>query len=473
MIMKHISLIPSLLCGLLLLPGLSACHERMSVDDPSCPATSDDEYTILDEPIVLEFLVNAPRKVDPSVTASTRAVGDLDRTYTQADKDKATVNTPKRGKGGYNTGDEDYDRLLWDSYVYMADWIRTLSIPELRDTDYKVEGLIPFPDGMSGTSIHYAGGLSDLAITTVPEKVTLTLYALPKSGTMTFIANGKRQVDYYNQDILRDLSLDNPYLLSSENDYYLGPWMKEDLKEDLTINSGSDVYSLGYLPMYARLYNVTRDDTGRGIKASETPTGEVVETRTIYLERAVAMVTVHWDRPTGDMRSFVEDAEFGYFPNVTSVIPNNWQGVLDKIAEYNFPYVKAGTVTEHKRIPAYWHFLLNNRFTWKGETPDSFIDLREGYQLFFPPENFPTQQEWQSSIIAVMSKFERDPLKVTERRYKYFDLPYGEKNSETGLLEVHRNTWYNLRIKFRKAPDGTEQAYIASAWDDVDIPAEL
>lgn len=473
MIMKHISLIPSLLCGLLLLPGLSACHERMSVDDPSCPATSDDEYTILDEPIVLEFLVNAPRKVVPSVTASTRAVGDLDRTYTQADKDKATVNTPKRGKGEYNTGDEDYDDLLWRSYVYMADWIRTLSIPELRDTDYKVEGLIPFPDGISGTSIHYAGGLSDLAITTVPEKVTLTLYALPKSGTMTFIANGKRQVDYYNQDILRDLSLDNPYLLSSENDYYLGPWMKEDLKEDLTINSGSDVYSLGYLPMYARLYNVTRDDTGRGIKASETPTGEVVETRTIYLERAVAMVTVHWDRPTGDMRSFVEDAEFGYFPNVTSVIPNNWQGVLDKITEYNFPYVKAGTVKQHKRIPAYWHFLLNNRFTWKGVTPESMIDLREGYQLFFPPENFPTQQEWQSSIIAVMSKFERDPLKVTDRRYKYFDLPYGEKNPETGLLEVHRNTWYNLRIKFRKAPDGTEQAYIASAWDDVDIPTEL
>lgn len=473
MIMKHISLIPSLLCGLLLLPGLSACHERMSVDDPSCPATSDDEYTILDEPIVLEFLVNAPRKVDPSVTASTRAVGDLDRTYTQADKDKATVNTPKRGKGEYNTGDEDYDDLLWRSYVYMADWIRTLSIPELRDTDYKVEGLIPFPDGISGTSIHFAGGLSDLAITTVPEKVTLTLYALPKSGTMTFIANGKRQVDYYNQDILRDLSLDNPYLLSSENDYYLGPWMKEDLKEDLTINSGSDVYSLGYLPMYARLYNVRRNDSGRGIKASETPTGEVVETRKIYLERAVAMVTVHWDRPTGDMRSFVEDAEFGYFPNVTSVIPNNWQGVLDKITEYNFPYVKAGTVKQHKRIPAYWHFLLNNRFTWKGVTPESMIDLREGYQLFFPPENFPTQQEWQSSIIAVMSKFERDPLKVTERRYKYFDLPYGEKNPETGLLEVHRNTWYNLRIKFRKAPDGTEQAYIASAWDDVDIPAEL
>ena len=72
-----------------------------------------------------------------------------------------------------------------------------------------------------------------------------------------------------------------------------------------------------------------------------------------------------------------------------------------------------------------------------------------------------------------MSKFERDPLKITERRYKYFDLPYGEKNPETGLLEVHRNTWYNLHVKFRKAPDGTEQPYIPDPWEDVDIPAEL
>lgn len=71
-----------------------------------------------------------------------------------------------------------------------------------------------------------------------------------------------------------------------------------------------------------------------------------------------------------------------------------------------------------------------------------------------------------------MSKFERDPLKVTERRYKYFDLPYGEKNPETGLLEVHRNTWYNLRIKFKQTSEGVIP-YIADTWTDVDIPTEL
>lgn len=71
-----------------------------------------------------------------------------------------------------------------------------------------------------------------------------------------------------------------------------------------------------------------------------------------------------------------------------------------------------------------------------------------------------------------MTKFDKKTEQIVERRYKYFDLPYGEKNSETGLLEVHRNTWYNLHIKFRKAPEGPVP-YIVSAWDEVDIPAEL
>ena len=482
MIMKHISLIPSLLCGLLLLPGLSACHERMSVDDPSSPVTSDDEYTILDEPLVLEFLVNAPRKVDPSVTASTRAVGDLDRTYSQPDKDKATVNTPKREKGEYNTGDEDYDDLLWRNSLFMTDWIRTLSIPELRPQDYKVEGLIGLPS-QDLFDIHYGNDIPEADKANVPAKVTLTLYALPNERVLTFIANGRHYTNGPSSSDkgLADLSLENPYLLSSRSDYFIGEWMKQPLGTDeLSVNSGGGVFEKSYLPMYARLYKVSKDPNSKGILASETPDGVAVPTKSIYLERAVSLVTVDWQRPkvydpktyewTIVFSSFVEDVEFGYFPNLTSVVPSNWTGVQEKINEYQLPWVRVKEDFTH--IPAYWHFLLNRKFTWSGDTPASHgIHFKTGRSVFFVPENFPTEEKWQSSIVVILTKFDKQTEEIIERRYQYFELPYGEKNSETGLLEVHRNTWYNLHIKLKQTPSGP-MPYIVETWEDqpVDIP---
>ena len=482
MIMKHISLIPSLLCGLLLLPGLSACHERMSVDDPSSPVTSDDEYTILDEPLVLEFLVNAPRKVDPSVTASTRAVGDLDRTYSQPDKDKATVNTPKREKGEYNTGDEDYDDLLWRNSLFMTDWIRTLSIPELRPQDYKVEGLIGLPS-QDLFDIHYGNDIPEADKANVPAKVTLTLYALPNERVLTFIANGRHYTNGPSSSDkgLADLSLENPYLLSSRSDYFIGEWMKQPLGTDeLSVNSGGGVFEKSYLPMYARLYKVSKDPNSKGILASETPDGVAVPTKSIYLERAVSLVTVDWQRPkvydpktyewTIVFSSFVEDVEFGYFPNLTSVVPSNWTGVQEKINEYQLPWVRVKEDFTH--IPAYWHFLLNRKFTWSGDTPASHgIHFKTGRSVFFVPENFPTEEKWQSSIVVILTKFDKQTEEIIERRYQYFELPYGEKNSETGPLEVHRNTWYNLHIKLKQTPSGP-MPYIVETWSnqDVDLP---
>jgi len=454
----------------------------MSVDDPSSPVTSDDEYTILDEPLVLEFLVNAPRKVDPSVTASTRAVGDLDRTYSQPDKDKATVNTPKREKGEYNTGDEDYDDLLWRNSLFMTDWIRTLSIPELRPQDYKVEGLIGLPS-QDLFDIHYGNDIPEADKANVPAKVTLTLYALPNERVLTFIANGRHYTNGPSSSDkgLADLSLENPYLLSSRSDYFIGEWMKQPLGTDeLSVNSGGGVFEKSYLPMYARLYKVSKDPNSKGILASETPDGVAVPTKSIYLERAVSLVTVDWQRPkvydpktyewTIVFSSFVEDVEFGYFPNLTSVVPSNWTGVQEKINEYQLPWVRVKEDFTH--IPAYWHFLLNRKFTWSGDTPASHgIHFKTGRSVFFVPENFPTEEKWQSSIVVILTKFDKQTEEIIERRYQYFELPYGEKNSETGLLEVHRNTWYNLHIKLKQTPSGP-MPYIVETWEDqpVDIP---
>lgn len=481
---KHIPLLSSLLSALLLLPGLSGCQGRTNVDEPSVtPTTSDDEYTVLDEPIVLEFLVNAPRKVDPMGVAGTRAVGDLDRTYTKTDKDKATVNTPKREQGEYHTGDEDYDDILWRKDLFMTDWIRTLSIPELRPTDYKVEGLIGLPS-QDLYDIHHGKDISEADKANVPAKVTLTLYALPTKGVLTFIANGKRNPNSprTSGDVLTDLSLDNPYLLSSDGEYILNDWVKEPLGNDeLSVNSSGRVFETSYLPMFARLYNVAKDPGSRGILASETPGGTAVPTKSVYLERAVSLVTVGWDRPIvfnnetykQDIvfSSFVEDVEFGYFPNITSVVPSNWSGVQEKMKEYQLPYVRVKE--DFTYAPAYWHFLLNRKFTWKSESSANMgIHLRTGTSTFFTPENFPTDVKWQSSIVVFMTKFDKQTEKILERRYKYFDLPYGEKNSKTGILEVHRNTWYKLHIKFEQTPEGPVP-YIVSAWDDVEIETEL
>ena len=96
---------------------------------------------------------------------------------------------------------------------------------------------------------------------------------------------------------------------------------------------------------------------------------------------------------------------------------------------------------------------------------------RTGIEHFFTPENL---SDKPSTIYVVLSKFDLDTGKAIEPRgSKVFELPFGDKNPTTGNLEVRRNTWYKLHIKFRKAPDGTEQPYIPDPWEDVDIPAEL
>lgn len=465
----NILLLSALATGLLLTTGLSSCKrgvENAPVLEPETTNSTIGGTIKLDEPVVLEFLVNPPHKmIKPTKgSASLRAVGDLSRTYTKTDKEKATVNTPRRERGEYNTGDEVYDDYMWRSYLYQTDWIRTLSIPELPDSEYKVEGVL----GIDGKTIDNVGSHSELNPAYLPSKVTITLYSIPANHIMTFIANGKRYTDVSKgASNLKDLNLQNPYLLTSFNQFYLADWMKNPVDE-LTINAGSAVFSQDYLPMYARLYNVDRDDTdptGRGIKGSETPSGTVSSIRTVYLERAVSLVTVSWDTPGSEFHNFVRNVEFGYFCNVTSVVPSNWEGVKQQIADYNFAFVPKDQEL-NKRIPSYWHFIHNRKFTWK--ELDSSIN-RECYGLFYVPENFPDQEIKQNSIVVIISEFKGNT--ITKTRYKYFDLPYGEMNTETGLMEIKRNTWYNLHIKLENTKEGVVP-YIVDTWEDqpVDIP---
>ena len=479
--MKTTHIFSSLIVALAI-PLLHSCQKsNTGVVEPTQGEELSGTYK-LEKPITISFLVGPNKQIRP-MGAVTRAVGDLSRDYTKDDKDNATVNSHR--PSSYDETDS-HIKLYYDSSLalYRSDWIRNIYIPELRPGDYKVEGVVPIPgDDLSNVD-------DKVSEDQVPTKVTITFYSLPKPmEKMTFLVNSRLHDSIYSSTYPDQyMDLEESYFLGISPFYRLSPKFKEDFDRYMSNPKyvthsfqnaigtfSTSIFEPAYLPMYARLYKVSAAPSKDALIASETAGGTPEEIRSIYLERAVSLVTITWDRPTDvsdDFDYFIDQIYFAKLPNVGSIIPNNWEGVQRIMQERMGELKPVGTL--QRTIPSFWDDRRNNQLKHKGGGVDKngyAMTNRTGIEHFFTPENL---SDKPSTIYVVLSKFDLNTGKAIEPRgSKVFELPFGDKNPTTGNLEVRRNTWYKLHIKFRKAPDGTEQPYIPDPWEDVDIPAEL
>lgn len=477
--MKTTHIISSLIVALAI-PLLHSCQKsNADVVEPTQGEELSGTYK-LEKPITVSFLVGPNKQIRP-MGAVTRAVGDLSREYSQDDKDNATVNS--HHPASYDKTNP-HIKLYYDPNLalYRSDWIRNIYIPELRPGDYKVEGVVPIP----GDDLSYVD--NKVNEDQVSTKVTITFYSLPKPmEKMTFLVNSRLHDSIYSSTYPDQyMDLKESYFLGISPFYRLSPKFKEDFDRymsnpDYKTHSfqnaigkfSSSIFEPAYLPMYARLYNVSAAPSKDALIASETDGGTPELIRSIYLERAVSLVTITWDRPSDvgdDFDYFVDQIYFAKMPNVGSIIPNNWKGVEGIMRDRMGELKPVGTL--QKTIPSYWDNRRNNQLKHKGGGVNSegFAKIgRGGTEHFFTPENL---SDKPSTIYVVLSKFDLDSGKAIEPRgSKVFELPFGDKNPKSGNVEVHRNTWYQLHIKFKNTVDGPVP-YIVETWEDqpVDIP---
>lgn len=477
--MKTTPIISSLLLALAI-PLLQSC-QKSSTDlvQPTHGQEESGSTYDLEKPITVSFLVG-PNNVVRPMEPATRAVGDLSRNYTQDDKDNATVNSHLTTS--HDPSDSHMD-LYYDPNLalYRSDWIRSIYIPELRSGDYKVVGLVPIPgDDLSNVD-------DKVSEDQVPTKVTITFYRLPKGKVLTFLVNARLYDSVYSSTYPEQyMDLEEPYFLGVSPFYRLSPKMKTDFDRymkdpDHVTHSfqnaigrfSSSIFEPAYLPMYARLYKVSAALSKDALIASETPAGTPELIRSIYLERAVSLVTITWDKPSdvgADFDYFVDQIYFGKLPNVGSIIPSNWSGVQRIMQERMGELQPVGTL--QKEIPSYWDNRRNTQLKHKGGGVNDkgyAMTSRGGTEHFFTPENLGDKP---STIYVVLSRFDLDTGKAIEPRgFKVFELPFGDKNPTTGTMEVRRNTWYKLHIKFKTTAD-VPVPYIVGTWEDqeVDIP---
>lgn len=455
---------------------ISACQKRADVEVPESEPTSD--TCELDQPITVSILVGSNRTVRPTTQTGLRAAfGDLSGTYGDVEKRNSTVNTHQPSSP--NDGTHEYAVYKSGLDYYKSDWIRTLYIPELRPVDYEVTGMVPVtPDDRF---VSYIGDARD---SDAPTKVDITFYRLPKDGLLSFFVNGRRREGQFSNDPLSQLSFDVPYITVAGEFTMLSKRAIEQWKDRFTqtedsngdpVNyeydesAGSAIFTSSYIPMYGRLYKVAANAKKDGLVASETADGDPKPLDAIYLERAVSLVSIMWDVPDPNNtidHYFVDGVYWGKLPNVCSIVPNNWEGVKRMMAENMGELMPAGK--KQKTIPAYLDYRRNALQSGGSGDP-----IREGNIVFFTPENYPTEAAKQSTIYVVMSKYDPQTGKVIEPRGdKVFELPFGEVNATTHLKDVHRNTWYQLNIKFKYGPNGV-QPYIVGDWTNVEVEAEI
>ena len=452
--------------------------------------TADGTRIILPEPVTLDISVAPTRTVNNTLRAD---VGDFYGIYSDDERARATVNTPKPAdkptaprnphrhgtaefwqwyySDDYRAYQREFDR--WQSWNTNGgeDWIRDLHIPELREGDYEVKGLVPYSDfGRYSTGVDV----------TQYSKVTITFYKLPTKGVLSFMVNSKAYHTYYNRDEnLAPLTLDNPFLITENPDfsYEQDVVSKRKLTGGGTTFPGSDLggisqlFESSYLPMFSRLVDVKPNDK-KGINGRESGSSDPVhEIMSIYLERAVAKVTVRWEYeyyPAGSTTEvnpvkdhFFDDIYPGQYPNITSVVPNNWTALKSHYDQVGKPVANMPFYRSYPNI------------THAGNEDVGTALVTGGTEHFYMPENFPTSASEQSTMLVYITKFNPDTQEIVgKRRYKYYEIPFGSKRAD-GLREIRRNHSYEILLRFRKAPDGTEQVYIAEPWTEVEIPAEL
>lgn len=433
--------------------------------------TADGTRIILPEPITLDISVAPTRTVNYTLRATT---GDFDGIYSEGERGRATVNTPEpaekptppRNPHRYGTAEfwqwyysdeyrayqREFDR--WQSWNTNGgeDWIRDLHIPELREGDYKVDGLVPYSD---------FGRFSTGVDVTPYSKVTITFYKLPTSGVLSFMVNSKAYHTYYNRDEnLAPLTLENPFLISENPDfsYEQDVVSKRKWLDSKNIFPGSDLggnsqlFESSYLPMFSRLVDVKPNDK-RGIDGRESGSTEPVhEIRSIYLERAVAKVTVRWEYeyyPAGSTKEvnpvkdhFFDDIYPGQYANITSVIPNNWAALKSHYDKVGKP---AKDMPFYRRYPNIAHT----------ENEDVGTALSKGgTEHFYMPENFPTNESEQATMLVYITKFNPGTKEIVgKRRYKYYEIPIGTKRAD-GLREIRRNHSYEILLRFTYPGEG-------------------
>lgn len=320
--------------------------------------TADGTRVILPEPITLNIAVTPMGEVYQSL----RSVGDFDGTYSPEERGRATVNSPKpekpvepaeprygtpeyrqwRYSETYRAYQRKYDEWeYWPNATGGDDWIRDLHIPELKEKDYEVHGLVPYLK--FGKFLQHQCNIYDM---TPYAKVTVTLYKLPTSGVLSFMVNSKAYHTFTNaDDNLSPLTLDNPFVFSENPKYGFEQAVIDKrvwiVPTDNTLFersglSGPDVLFYTFcLPMFARLTDVKANATKDGIMGRESgSTAPVHDIKSIYLERACAKVTVRCEYefyPEGGTEKitpvddhFFDKVYIGRYPIITSVIPNNW-----------------------------------------------------------------------------------------------------------------------------------------------------
>ena len=451
--------------------------------------TADGTRIILPEPITLDISVAPTRSTSEILRA---AKGDFDGIYSDDERARATVNTPEpdeptRPTMPYRPGTVEYGQWYysdeyrayqrafdrWQSWNTNGgeDWIRDLHIPELQEGDYVVKGLVPYSDfGRYSTGIDVSPY----------SKVTITFYKLPTSGVLSFMVNSKA---YHTNDdkkveSLAPLTLENPFLITENPDFCYeqdvvskrkwNDW--KDIFPGSDLGGGSQLFDSFYLPMFSRLVDVVPNGK-KGINGRESgSTDPVHEIKSIYLERAVAKVTVRWEYeyyPAGSTTKvkpvddhFFDDIYPGQYPNITSVVPNNWTALKTHYEKVGKP---AANMPFYRNYPNIAH---------TENEPVSTALGKGGTEHFYMPENFPTNASEQSTMLVYITKFDPATKEIVgKRRYKVFELPLGTKRAD-GLREVRRNHSYEILLRFKKASPGTDQPIEVGTWEDqeVDIP---
>lgn len=456
--------------------------------------TADGTRVILPEPITLNIAVTPMGEVYQSL----RSVGDFDGTYSPEERGRATVNSPKPKKPvepaeprygtpefyrwKYSETYRAYQRAkdqweYWQSATGGDDWIRDLHIPELKEKDYEVHGLVPYPE--FGKFLQIENNIYDL---TPYAKVTVTLYKLPTSGVLSFMVNSKVYHTWTNpDDNLGPLTLESPFVFSESPKYGFEQAVinerviipADNTRFETSNLKGPEVLFYTFcLPMFARLTDVVPNATKDGIKGRESgSTAPVHDIKSIYLERACAKVTVRCEYefyPEGGTEKitpvddhFIDKVYIGRYPIITSVIPNNWDAAKRH-------YEKLG---KPANIPFY---RKNSNEGVRNSNPNVFWGFApSALTHFYMPENFPTDASQQSTILVYLTKFDPETREVIEkcRRYKAFELPIGTKG-KNGLREIRRNHSYEILLRFKNTPKGPVP-YIVSDWTNVEIEAEI
>ncbi len=480
----------TLLVATMLLAGCQGLY----APGPGCPtpeATADEgEKILLEKPITLNLGVLPMRVVDTS-RPPTRATGELSRSYSEEDMKNSTLNTP----------DPTYHIT-----PHVNDWIRTIDIPELTlGVDYKVSQERPMfrqieipyrydPEHRIDDDYRFAPFPSGKLYLPI-----VTIYKLPKDGNLSFFINawtelmqpGTSFIDPLRSDQtdrlrkVRKLDLQHPYMTAYPSRFPLR------IDDETVANYNPDAenvrppyYSLmtaSYLPMYGR---ITEARVYKGVLYGKQLGRESEEIETVYVERATAEVEIRLqtrdelfpDKVYPDQYYILSNGTPGRYVNMLSIIPDNWEGVQQARAKWS----KEANPQSH--IP-----YLGDRLRDGWDAYNVHI-FKQGLQHpIFMPENFPTKPEEQSTIRVGISKSFRtadndfsefDPNdhgnpRKDYRNFKQFDVLFGEKNPQTGLYEVHRNTLYRIYVRMKRYHHSSDPQIEVIGWTDQDLPKEF